>query len=60
MQLKALQTEQAKGKSAHKTGDATEELKNLMNFSNSLTQCVAKAMEHLSDFTFVSMANITL
>ena len=31
-----------------------------MNFSNSITQCVAKAMEHLSDFTFVSMANVTI
>ena len=31
-----------------------------MNFSNSITQCVTKAMEHLSNFTFVSMANITL
>ena len=31
-----------------------------MNFSTSITQCVAKAMEHLSDFTFVSMANLKL
>ena len=59
-QLKILQTEQAKGKSANKTGAAIEELQYLMNFSNSITQCVAKAMEHLSDFTFVCMAYITL
>ena len=59
-QLKTLQAEQAKGKLANKTEAATEELQYLLNFSNSFTQCVAKAMEHLADFTFVSMANITL
>ena len=47
-------------KSAGKVGAATEELQHLMNFSTSVTQCVAKAMEHLSDFAFVSMANMTL
>ena len=31
-----------------------------MNFSTSITQCTAKAMEYLSDFAFVSMANVTL
>ena len=57
MQLRILQSEQAKGKLAGKVGTATEELRYLMNFSTSITQCVAKAMEHLSDFTFVTMAN---
>ena len=56
-QLKILQTEQAKGKSAGKAAAATEQLQYLMNCSDSITQCVAKAMEHQSDFTFVSMAN---
>ena len=59
-QLRIIQYEQAKGKSAGKAGAATEEVQYLMNFSNSITQCVAKAMEHLSDFTFVSMVNVTL
>ena len=59
-QLRVLQSEQAKGKLAGKVGAATEELQYLMNFSNCITQCVAKAMGHLSDFTFVSMANLTL
>ena len=59
-QLRILQSEQAKGKLAGKVGAATEELQYLMNFSTSITQCVPKAMEHLSDFTFVSMANLTL
>ena len=59
-QFRVLQSEQAKGKSAGKVGSAKEELQYLMNFSTSITHCVAKAMEHLSDFTFFSMANVTL
>ena len=59
-QLKVLQSEQAKGKSAGKVGAAREELQSLMNFSTSITQCVAKAMEHVSDFAFVSIVNVTL
>ena len=59
MQLRVLQSEQAKGKSAGKIA-VPEELQYLMNFSTSITPCVVKAMEHLSDFTFVSMANVTL
>ena len=47
--LKGLQNEQAKGKSAGKVGAATEELQYLMNFRTSIT-----------DFAFVSMANVTL
>ena len=57
-QIKVLQSEQTKRKSAGRVGAATEELQYLMNFSTSITQCVAKAMEHLSDF--VSMANVSL
>ena len=59
-QLKILQSEQTRGKSAGKVGAATEELQCLMNFNASSTQCMAKAMEHLSDFAFISMANVTL
>ena len=55
-----LQSEQTKGKSAGKVGAATEELQYLINFSTSITHCVAKAMQYLSDFAFVSMANVTL
>ena len=54
-QLKVLQTKQAKVKSAGNAGAATEELQYLMNFSNIITHCVAKDMEQLSDFTFVSI-----
>ena len=59
-QLRILQSKQTKGKLGGKAGAATEELQYLINFSNSVTQRVSKAMEHLSDFTFVSMANLTL
>ena len=41
-------------------GAATEELQYLMNFNASITQCMAKAMGHLSEFAFASMANVTL
>ena len=41
-QLKTLQTTQAKGKLANKTGAATEELQYLMNFSNSIRQCCSQ------------------
>ena len=59
-QLKILQVEHSKGKSADKVGGATEELQYLMTFGSSITQCMAKTMEHLSDFAFVSMYNFTL
>ena len=59
-QLKILQAEHSKGKSADKVGGATEELQYLMTFGSSITQCMAKTMEHLSDFAFVSMYNLTL
>ena len=59
-QLKILQSEHSKGKSADKVGGATEELQYLMTFNSSITQCMAKTMEHLSDFAFVCMCNFTL
>ena len=59
-QLKILQSEHSKGKSADKVGGATEELQYLMTFNSSITQCMTKTMEHLSDFAFVCMYNFTL
>ena len=59
-QLKILQSEHIKGQSADKAGGAMEELQYLMTFNSSITQCMAKTMEHLSDFAFVSMYNFTL
>ena len=57
-QLKVLQSEQTKGKSAGKVGAATEELQYLMNHNASIKQCMAKAMGYLS--AFVSIGNVTL
>ena len=31
-----------------------------MNFNASITQAAAKAMEHLTDFVFITMGNLTL
>ena len=59
-QLKIIQGEHSKGKSAGKAGSATKELQHLMHFNASIFQCMAKTMEHLSDFTFASMFNFTL
>ena len=59
-QLKIIQAEHSKGKSADKVGSATEELQHLLHFNSSISQCMAKTMEHLSDFAFVSMYNCTL
>ena len=59
-QLKILQSEHSKGKSADKVSGAIKELQYLMSFNSSITQCMAKTIEHLSDFAFVSMYNFTL
>ena len=58
-QLKAIRTE-GKGKSASRVSTATDELQYRMNFNASVSPAMAKTMEHLSDFVFVSMANLTL
>ena len=59
-QLKIIQAEYSKGKSADKVGSAAEELQYLLHFNSSISQCMAKTMEHLSDFAFVSMYNFIL
>ena len=58
-QLKALRSE-GKGKFSNKSSLAADELQYLMDFNASITQAAAKTMEHLSDFVFISMGNITL
>ena len=59
-QLKTLKTEMAKGKSSTKATGSLDELQFLINFNGSITQAMAKTLEHLSDFVFVSVANTTL
>ena len=39
---------------------AADELQFLMTFNSSITQAMAKTLEHLSDFVFVTVANTTL
>ena len=59
-QLRLIQNEQAKGKTSERTSTATHELQYLLNFISSITQCMAKTMEHLSEFVFINVGNLTL
>ena len=59
VQLKVVRGE-SKGKGSAKASEATEELQFLMEFNSSITQAAAKAMEHLTDFVFITMGNLTL
>ena len=58
-QLKALKSEQ-KGKGSVKASPAVEELQYLLDFNASISQAAAKSMEHLSEFVFITMGNLTL
>ena len=59
VQLKAIRTD-SKGKASNKVSAAVDELQFLLDFNNSVCQAMAKAMEHLTEFVFVNMANTTL
>ena len=50
----------SKGKSSSKVSTAMEEMQYLMNFNSSICQAAAKTMEHLTEFVFISMGNLTL
>ena len=58
-QLNILRSE-SKGKSSTKVSAATDELQYLMDFKASITQAATKTMEHLTEFVFISMGNLTL
>ena len=58
-QLRVIQAEQSKGKSSERTSTAADERQYLLNFNSSISQCMAKTMEHLSEFVFISVANMT-
>ena len=58
-QMKTIRSE-SKGKGSAKVSPALDELQFLMDFNASITQAAAKTMEHLSDFVFISMGNLTL
>ena len=57
--MKTIRSE-SKGKGSAKVSPALDELQFLMDFNASITQAAAKTMEHLSDFVFISMGNLTL
>ena len=59
-QLKAIRTDLNKGKCSSKISTTIEELHYLADFNSSISQAMAKTMEHLSDFVFVTVANSTL
>ena len=58
--LKALQAELSKGKSSAKAQAALDELHYLTSFNQNVSFAMGKSLQHLSDFTFVQMANLTL
>ena len=58
-QLRTVRSE-GKGKGSAKVSEATEELQFLMEFNSSITQAAAKAMEHLTEFVYFTMGNLTL
>ena len=58
-QLKIVRSD-SKGKSSAKVSTAMDEMQYLMNFNSSICQAAAKTMEHLSEFVFISMGNLTL
>ena len=58
-QLKVLKAEH-KGKGSAKVSPAVDELHYLLDFNASISQAAAKSMEHLSDFVFITMGNLTL
>ena len=50
----------SKGKSSAKVSTAMDEMQYPMNFNSSICQAAAKTMEHLTEFVFISMGNLTL
>ena len=59
-QLQILQSELGKGKSSAKAQGALDELHFLSAFNQNVSFAVGKSLQHLSDFTFIQMANLTL
>ena len=59
-QLKILQTELGKGKSSSKAQSALDELHYFTSFNQNVSFTMGKSLQHLLDFTFIQMANLTL
>ena len=58
-QFRTVRSE-SKGKGSAKVSTALDELQHRMNFNSSICQAAAKTMEHLTEFVFISMGNLTL
>ena len=58
--VKAIRTDLNKGKCSSKLSTAVDELQYLGDFNSSISQAMAKTMEHLSDFVFVTVATSSL
>ena len=59
-QLKMVKSDLSKGKSSERVSHAADEVQFLLNFNSSITQSMAKTLEHSTDFVFVTVANTTL
>ena len=59
-QIKTLKSELSRGKFSGIFTQAVDELQFLQNFNASITQSMAKTLEHLTDFVFVTVAITTL
>ena len=60
VQEKTFTNRASKGKFSSKAWETLEELKHLTYFNQNINFAHGKALQHLSDFTFVQMANLTL
>ena len=59
-QVRILHSELGKGKSSAKAQSALDELHYLTSFNQNVSFAMGKSLQHLSDFTFTQMANLTL
>ena len=59
-QIRILHTKLGKGKSSSKAQAALDELHYLISFNQNVSFAMGKSLQHLSDFTFTQMANLTL
>ena len=59
-QLKIIQGDKGKGKTASKFHQAAEELDYLVTFNRSISQAMARTMQDLSDYVFINVVNLTL
>ena len=58
--IKVTQGDQKKRKSSSKCQTATDEMLYVMDFNQIISLEMAKTMQHLSNFVFISMVNFTL